>query len=806
MTISPISCRYHGVVALLAAMVVLGGCSSPEERANGYHASAISLIAKGQDGAARGELMRALKYRSDKVEIWRTLAGIDERGRAWQAYFQDQLRVIELDPSDIGTRLKVAQMMISGGATEAAKRVLDGAREADQGNAELHALRAITLVQAGDSSSAMREAKRALELDPKNMDASIFLANQKAQADDSDGALQILNALPFNKATVDRIQLLKTQVYLRKGDLVSAEAEVRKAMSISPNAEAYQSRLTQLLIAERKYDQAEKELRAIVAAKPGDSNSEFELVRFLNIVKGREAARAELESRIKAGGDVFDYRLAMAELDATQNKSDDVIGTFKELAASAPTPEKKISAQLKLASIYMARNETAAAEPLIKEILEKDRRNSGGLKLRALLSLEKGQVDPAISDLREALNDQPKSPDLLTALGGAYDRAGKTELAERQYADALKFSNFNPDFALRYVTFMIAHGDVAHADEVLTGIAERYPENVQILASLGKVKLSRQNWQGALTISDKLANIYQGRQSADEIRAAALAGQNKVGDSIAVLENAHRSDPEAMQPLVLLVSAYLAQGQPAKAELVLNEARQKNPQNAQLLVLFGQTKLAEKKDDDAINSFKAAIALQPQDPIAYNALLGFYVDRKDLDAAADIIKTAREKVPGDISFEISAGSVKLLKGDVDGAISDYEGILKESPNSLIAANNLASVLADYRSDPGSLARAAALSQALKASNLPQFQDTVGWVLYKQRNYKDAISVLEGAVKSAPRFSVAHYHLGMSYTAVGRRGEAADQLKIASDLEPDGTELKDSIRAALKQAEQSESAK
>ena len=90
---------------------------------------------------------------------------------------------------------------------------------------------------------------------------------------------------------------------------------------------------------------------------------------------------------------------------------------LQKLANTAATPDKKLAAQVKLAEIYIAKDDKAAAEPLIADILSKDRRNVGALRLRAALSIDKGQFDSAISDLREALNDQPKSVELAVADG-----------------------------------------------------------------------------------------------------------------------------------------------------------------------------------------------------------------------------------------------------------------------------------------------------------------------------------------------------------------------------------------------------
>ena len=81
--------------------------------------------------------------------------------------------------------------------------------------------------------------------------------------------------------------------------------------------------------------------------------------------------------------------------------------------------------------------------------------------------------------------------------------------------------------------------------------------------------------------------------------------------------------------------------------------------------------------------------------------------------------------------------------------------------------------------------------------MPQFQDTLGWAQYRRGEFKNAISTLEAAAAKVPNAAVVHYHLGMSYAAAGQSEKAAEQLKTALALEPDGTALKESIRSAMK---------
>jgi len=449
-----------------------------------------------------------------------------------------------------------------------------------------------------------------------------------------------------------------------------------------------------------------------------------------------------------------------------------------------------------LAEMDVSKQNFAAAEPLIADILGKDRRNTNGLRLRAAIRIERGQLDNAIADLREALADQPKSPSLLLLMATAYERNGKPELADRQYADALKASGSDPAIGLRYVAFLQRQGSIAQADDVLTEVANRNPRNIEILSTLAQIRLSRQNWAGALAIADAIRGVGNDAGVADQIKAAALAGQNKIDASIAALENAHVAAPDGVAPVTSLVAAYGRTGKLDKAELLLREELKKFPTNAQLLVLMGQTQLAANKPEEAVKSFNAAVLAQPKNEIGYTALSGFYARQKNVDQASKVVEAGLKEQPNSLALRLSSAGL-LIGRDTDAAIAAYEAILKDQPNSLVAINNIVSLLLDYRSDKQSLERAYVLADKLKNSNVPQFGDTLGWAQYKRGNTSEAVTILEDAAKKLPNLAAVRYHLGQSYVAAGQPAKAAEQFKAALNLEPDGTDLKEKIRTAMR---------
>ena len=196
------------IVRLLVVLTTatLAGCGSPEQNAQKYYESGMALIEKKDDLGARLELLKAVKYKSDKVEVWRALAGIDERTKA-DSLFLDLRRIVELDPKDLDSKIKLARIMAGGGTAEAAQKLLEIVNDDDKPNAELHALKAAILLRTKDPAGAIREAQRAFEIDPGNDDAVGILAAKKFAEGDLDGALKLLDSLTVDPKNETRVSL-----------------------------------------------------------------------------------------------------------------------------------------------------------------------------------------------------------------------------------------------------------------------------------------------------------------------------------------------------------------------------------------------------------------------------------------------------------------------------------------------------------------------------------------------------------------------------------------------------------------------
>jgi tetratricopeptide (TPR) repeat protein len=147
---------------------------------------------------------------------------------------------------------------------------------------------------------------------------------------------------------------------------------------------------------------------------------------------------------------------------------------------------------------------------------------------------------------------------------------------------------------------------------------------------------------------------------------------------------------------------------------------------------------------------------------------------------------------------VLAGALEL-KGDYEGAIAEYESILKQEPGSVVVANNLASLLTDRRTDRTSHERAYNLALSLRKSQVPHFKDTLGWIHYQRGEHKAALALLEEATTELPNLPLVRYHLAMNYIALSESAKAEDHLKKALEQASSEPELGDKIRTALQQS-------
>jgi len=114
------------------------------------------------------------------------------------------------------------------------------------------------------------------------------------------------------------------------------------------------------------------------------------------------------------------------------------------------------------------------------------------------------------------------------------------------------------------------------------------------------------------------------------------------------------------------------------------------------------------------------------------------------------------------------------------AVEAYRKAVDLDPKNVLAMNNLAYLLATRAGQVDEALRYAQRAKEL-APDLPDIDDTLGWVLYNKGVYQPALGYLEGALKKHDHPAI-RYHLAMAYFRVGdKRGP--QMLRTALNAAP-----------------------
>jgi len=788
------SFRLAAICFAAVTSVGLAGCSSPETRAQTYYESGAKLLAEHNYAVAAIQFRNAVRLKADLLPAWRGLAEAEQAAHQLNGIVSVYQTILELDPKDDGTRLKLASLLLLSGAADQSLKLANQISKQDS-NSKVLALKAAIYLRLKDYDTASRDAQAARNIEPDNPDAAMVLASIRLNDHDAKGALQLLSTGSLAQSKELGIELLKLRIYQQLKDYPHVESLLKDLVAQNPKEVAFPQDLVRLYMVEHRPQDAEAELRSIVAIDPKNPSPVLELVRFLSATKGPAVARQELVTQIKAGGDVLPYQLALAEFDFEQGNIDQSFTLLEKLAQSK-VPADAIKAKVKLAQLKLRQKKFDDAEKVVNDVLASDTQNVDALMIRGAIRLNRGDSEGAISDLRGALNGQPHSPQLMLLLANAYEHAGSVDLADKQYIQAIKVSNYDVQVGLNYVAFLRRHGSTDRAYDFLTELVNRQPTSVAALSALAELKLARQDWAGAQEIVASIRRLGQADAVADEILGAALSGEHKYDASIAAFQSAVTAAPTAAQPMHALVQAMLRAKQNDRAITFLDSVLKDNPNNADAYVLLGNVYIASKRPDEAEKNFKAAMEKQPKEEVGYRALAVFYASQKHYDAALQTLRTGLKQLPNNAVLQLTMAGIMEAEGDYDGAISEYETMWKEEPGSAVVANNLASLLADHRTDKGSLAQARTLAATLQNSPVPQFKDTLGWVDYLNGDTKAALPLLTAAAAAMPNVALVRYHLGMVYLSAGQAPQGTAALKEALSLQP-STDLQSKIDAALR---------
>ncbi len=421
-----------------------------------------------------------------------------------------------------------------------------------------------------------------------------------------------------------------------------------------------------------------------------------------------------------------------------------------------------------------------------------------------------GYLDKAKATFDLAAKQNPKADEPLVGLGSTYLAYGKTDDSLAALNRAL---NVNPNSAVAYNA--LAYLNLYQKDE------KKAEESLKKSLSINKNLFDAQAF---------LANLYSKQKRYDEaakeyekliqINKRVVTSWDNLGwtyyysgqydKAIPPFNESKQINPYLAEPYYALGLIYAKKGDMdmAKAQMktaieiypyyahtkdLLNLIKA-NPGWNDLYSVLGWSYYYRQQYQPALGVFKEYLAIKPDDRAIMRGVAwsSYWINLDDAYAAfQNILKKDGE----DVDAMAGSGWVLFYKGKDREAMVYLERAIKKDPKLINAWRIIAAI--HFRNKNVKEAEATYKKIAEMEPRATDARNNQGWILYKERKYKEAIDKFNDSLRLNRYFGEPHYGLALCYTKMGETDKAKVSFTTAIQLYPaymDGKELYDIIES------------
>lgn len=729
-------------IALLIGCVFIACKTSPQKKEGRYLAAGKALLARNEFARASLEFRNAVQVMPADPEAYYQL-GVSYLGAGHLVEAAGCFKkAIDLNPKRSDAQLRLAEIMTATrnkDLAETARERLEALIAAGYDNTEVLGALARAELLLGKQDSAVDRLNRVLDRLPASLQSSVTLARFKVGQSDWAGAEEILKRAVAAAPDSSMPTVALGQFYLLRHDIERAEVELRRALRIEPSNAAALTTLATLQIAGNRLDEAAQTYRLLSALPDRAFKPAYAIFLFQT---GQGAA-------------------AVAE--------------FEKLAKQDPNDR---TARSRLAAAYMAVNRTAEAEALYATALKKNPKDVDALLESNELRMHLGRP-PRADELQQVLRLAPKSPAAHFAMAGVYRAQGLSQSERQQLTEAL---NLDPQLVPARAALagnLLASNQAEAALQVVDQASPVQRGHLAILLQRNWILLALGKYDELQVGVDHALGMRRPPEAVLQVALLRMARKDYAGARRAA-EELLNANPENIRAAYIVVQSYSAQKQLARGLDRLRELVASRPGSAPLRQLLGQWYADTGEAAEARKSFEAANRLQPKFTPALMALAELDLRENRTDPARERLQAILAMEPRNVNAMLRLASAEDRRGNRAGAIAQCRSAVDADANNPVALNNLAFYLA-----PADLEQA--LQYARRSVEIDprnnEAKDTLGWIYYRKRQYREAVGQLKTVMEQAPT-PEHRFHLGLAYLRLGETQLGQRTVQAALRERPD----------------------
>jgi len=516
---------------------------------------------------------------------------------------------------------------------------------------------------------------------PGDRSARRLLANIQMTSGRDRTAVETLAPLvgPQSQDLVS-LQMMST-AQLRADDYQGARDSFRRISRLAGQNEAQQARSFLALLGEdgsvpdeatqtlllvlddmrnARLDDAGERAQALAEASPEDANAQ-NILGAIELARGNdEQARQHFEKALQLEPGLQGATDNLNRLDVRAGKIEAVEARLREQLANAPDNEALI---LQLAGLLSRDGRLDEAV----ELLEGKRAElAGAVQVRLALAgyyvrQERTAELAAVTQELMQIGTVGGNPQGFEAAANLYAQAGDMPSAVKAFEDLARAL---PDSIPAKLALARAHylaQDTAAARATLDEVRGLDPANVVANNSIVDLYLLDDNGDAAVLFAESLEGIDA--PQAASLKAKALLSQQRTGDAIAVLQEAHETAPSPVTARNLFLAKRQA-GMTGEAADELRAWVTANPDDAGNLEILSQALIVNEDYAAAAAPLEQALQLTPNNPTILNNLawLRYELGRP---GAIDLARRAHQLAPQSPEITDTLGWILVKEGEVD---------------------------------------------------------------------------------------------------------------------------------------------
>ena len=458
------------------------------------------------------------------------------------------------------------------------------------------------------------------------------------------------------------------------------------------------------------------------------------------------------------------------------------------------------------------------ADELSRSLLEDFPDDFEVLSLRVEILERQGRLDEALRLQSERWKEDPHDPQISRAYATLLLRSSSPEQKSQGEAILRRLLDEDPTDAVSaeiLVKGLREEGRNEEAIAVLEGLVERTPVNEEQARLLADLYLAQGRESEACDLLLPLAREGLLDRHGLIVLTDLLVRQERYDEAWELGRSFLQKGESDGVVLQMVGEIAMEQGELESAETALSRALKLRPNDPEILVslllamsrrypeLAGSkadaAKGEEKADERVRERYRRLLNLAQgtveEDSFRQNLILGALLRRAGRSQEAIIPLSRAVDLRGDNTQALwDLAWAQQETGQIDEACATLDRLVKLQPHDAVLLNFYGYLLADHDRE---LARARAMiEEAVKQEpENPYYLDSLGWVLYRQGHYEEALDRLIDASNRIGDDLTVLEHTGDVLSALGRHDTALEIYRRALRLGGDAKVLQPKIDAA-----------